>query len=274
MMVSCALFVFLLIGKLIITSVCIGFGMFGGIFSPALFIGAAGGALFTKVATLIGGATVATAIGPGLIICGMAALSSTVVGTPIAGVLIMLELTMSYELALAAMLSVVTSSLVAHLLFGHSFFDRQLLDRGIDISQGRSQIEMMELSVKQLATSDYVSLSQDTIAEDAIKTMTKAEVSEAYIITKKQQFFGKVSLHGLLKIKKNNPVTDALIQKPIIIKHDASLQQSIEIASKFVGESIPVVNKETKEMLGVVSEADLFQAYLSTQNKIIDLEKK
>ena len=61
----------------------------------------------------------------------MAALSSTVVGTPIAGVLIMLELTMSYELALAAMLSVVTSSLVAHLLFGHSFFDRQLLDRGL-----------------------------------------------------------------------------------------------------------------------------------------------
>ena len=46
---------FLLIGKLIITGVCIGFGMFGGIFSPALFIGAAGGALFTKVATLIGG---------------------------------------------------------------------------------------------------------------------------------------------------------------------------------------------------------------------------
>ena len=77
-----------------------------------------------------------------------------------------------------------------------------------------------------------------------------------------------------LKSKKNNPVTDALIQKPIIIKHDASLQQSIEIASKFVGESIPVVNKETKEMLGVVSEADLFQAYLLTQNKIIDLEKK
>ena len=27
-------------------------------------------------------------------------------------------------------------------------------------------------------------------------------------------------------------------------------------------------------MLGVISEADLFQAYLSTQNKIIDLEKR
>ena len=51
-------------------------------------------------------------------------------------------------------------------------------------------------------------------------------------------------------------------------------KQSIEIASEFVGESIPVVNSETKEILGVLSEADLFQAYLATQNKIIDLEKK
>ena len=200
MMVSCALFVFPSSWQINYYWCLYWIWNVWRIFSPALFIGAAGGALFTKVAALIGG-TVTTAIGPGLYM-RMAALSSTVVGTPIAGVLIMLELTMSYELALAAMLSVVTSSLVAHLLFGHSFFDRQLLDRGIDISQGRSQIEMMELSVKQLATNDYVSLSQDIIAEDAIKAMTKSEVSEAYIVTKEQQFFGKVSLHGLLKIKK------------------------------------------------------------------------
>jgi CIC family chloride channel protein len=53
----------------------------------------------------------------------------------------MLELTMSYELALAAMLSVVTSALLAHLLFGHSFFDRQLLDRGIDISKAEARLK-------------------------------------------------------------------------------------------------------------------------------------
>ena len=264
----------LLIGKLIITSVCIGFGMFGGIFSPALFIGAAGGALFTKVAILVGGATVGSAIGPGLIICGMAAISSTVVGTPIAGVLIMLELTMSYELALAAMLSVVTSSLVAHLLFGHSFFDKQLLDRGIDISQGRSQIEMMEQSVKNLATNDYVSLTENTSVKNAIQLMTKFEASEAYVVSKTKQFIGKVSLHGMLNLKVTESIKEAFISDPIIIRHDASLQQSIEIASEFVGESIPVVNNETKEMLGVLSEADLFQAYLATQDKIIDLEKK
>ena len=264
----------LLIGKLLITSVCIGFGMFGGIFSPALFIGATAGALLTKFATVIGGTSVGLAIGPGLIICGMAAISSTVVGTPIAGVLIILELTMSYELALAAMLSVVTSALIAHLLFGHSFFDRQLLDRGIDISQGRSHIELMEQTITHLPSKDFLSLSKETQIKDAIKEMAENKVSEAYIVSNQNTFIGKVSLHGLLTQKDTLLVTSSLIDNPIQIKHDASLQQSIEIASEFVGESIPVVNLETKEILGVLSEADLFQAYLATQNKIIDLEKK
>ena len=226
------------------------------------------------MATLIGGAAIGLAIGPGLIICGMAAISSTVVGTPIAGVLIMLELTMSYELALAAMLSVVTSALISHLLFGHSFFDRQLLDRGIDISQGRSQIELMEQSIVHLANKDFIKFSKDTSIKSAISKMAEAQVSEAYVTSNRNKFLGKVSLHGLLNSKDNLFVTTSLIKNPTQIKHDASLQQGIEIASEFVGESIPVINFETGELLGVLSEADLFQAYLATQNKIIDLEKK
>ena len=35
----------LLIGKLILTSICIGFGFFGGTFSPALFLGGVLGAI-------------------------------------------------------------------------------------------------------------------------------------------------------------------------------------------------------------------------------------
>ena len=74
--------------------------------------------------------------------------------------------------------------------------------------------------------------------------------------------------------EENELATRALMENPTKIKHDASLQQAIETASKFVGESMPVLNETTGEILGVLSEADLFQAYLETQNKIIDLEKK
>jgi hypothetical protein len=48
--------------------------------------------------------------------------------------------------------------------------------------------------------------------------------------------------------------------------------QAIEVASDFVGEAIPVVNRSRNEFLGVVSEANIFQAYLATQTRIRDLE--
>ena len=133
---------------------------------------------------------------------------------------------------------------------------------------------MMEQSIRHLATADYVRFSADDSVAKAIQKMTEAQVSEAYIISGNNYFEGKVSLHGLLTSPTDLAVTSAIIKNPISIKHDASLQQGIEIASEFVGESIPVVNRETNEMLGILSEADLFQAYLATQNKIIDLEKK
>ena len=132
----------------------------------------------------------------------------------------------------------------------------------------------MEQTITHLPSKDFLSFSKETQIKDAIKKMTENNVSEAYIVSNQDTFIGKVSLHGLLTQKDTLLVTSSLIDNPIQIKHDASLQQSIEIASKFVGESIPVVNLETKEILGVLSEADLFQAYLATQNKIIDLEKK
>ena len=57
------------------------------------------------------------------------------------------------------------------------------------------------------------------------------------------------------------------------IKLDASVMQAIEVASDFVGESIPVISRSDGKLAGVVTEADIFQAYMSTQVRINDLER-
>ena len=69
-------------------------------------------------------------------------------------------------------------------------------------------------------------------------------------------------------------ITSLLQQDPISIKSDASLQQAMEIAVEFVGESIPVIDRDKNKMLGVVTEGDLFKDYLQLQNKIVDLERR
>ncbi len=259
----------LFIAKIGLTALCIGFGMFGGVFSPALLVGASAGAFVGRVFVSLG----ILNAGPGLAICGMAAVASAVIGAPISGVLIILELTMSYEFAVAAMLSVVTSSMVAHAMFGHSFFDRQLLDRGIDVSLGRGHIEMMETYITDIAHDDYVALKETCSVQQAIRVMVDAKATEAYLLDDSGGFKGKLTLHALLAETSDSLAKTHVQSEPISIKHDASLQQAIEIASNFVGEHIPVIDRHNNTLLGVVTEADLFKLYLGLQGRIADLER-
>lgn len=267
----------ILIAKLVATALCIGFGFFGGMFSPALFVGMAAGSLGARLVGSLGFAVAA----PGMAICGMAAVGSAVIGAPIAGVLIILEMTMSYEFAMAAMLAVVTSNLVSHLIFGHSFFDRQLLDRGIDVSRGRGHLEMMEMPVSGILSADYISVRPDATVGDVIDIMVGKEptnvsgssYAEAYIIRADGEFIGKVSLTELLKKPKLGQASDHALYECISIKHDASLQQATEIASGFVGESIPVIDRDRNCLIGVVSEGDILQQYLRLHSRIRDLEQ-
>jgi CIC family chloride channel protein len=244
--------------------------MFGGVFSPAMFVGVTAGAVVGRLLALLG----LSVAGPGLAICGMASVAAAVIGAPVAGVLIILEMTMSYEFALAAMLSVVVCTMVSNVIFGHSFFDRQLLDRKIDVSQGRGHIEMMETPVMDVVSPDYVRLADDVSVTSAIAALVAAEATEGYVLAgDNDRFIGKVALHELLGADGSTPAGQHLMQEPISIKHDASLQQAIEVASNFVGESIPIINRDSGVFQGVVTEADLFKLYLTLQSKVTDLER-
>ena len=261
--------VLLLLFKIVCTALCIGWGLFGGVFSPAIFVGAASGAAIGRIVAGLG----VVGAGPVIAICGMASVAASVIGAPITGVLIILEMTMNYEYALLAMMSIVTSVLISNLIFGHSFFDRQLLDRGIDVSLGRGHIEMMETPVADIVTQEYCKLGEGMSAASAISEITKLKVTEAYIIADDLTFRGKITLHDLLTSRPDDPIVTLADASPVSIKHDASLQQAIEIASKFVGETMPVIKRDTGHMLGVVSEADLLQLYLKLQTRIADLER-
>ena len=257
--------------KIVLTSVCLGMGLFGGIFSPSLVIGAAGGAIALHILASLGldlpGAV-------GIVICGIAAVSSSVIGAPIAGTIIILELTGSYEFALLAMISIVTSVLTSHLLFGNSFFDRQLLDRGIDISSGRTGLEMMERNIETIVHQDYCRLNPEDSSQTAINLLIESGSTEAYIIGPDKGFLGKVALQTLLKGAPDGLAMAEQEVDPISIKSDASLQQAMEIAVDFVGESIPVIDRISGRLIGIVTEADLFRDYLALQNRVVDLERR
>ena len=256
--------------KIFLTTLCVGFGIFGGVFSPALFIGAATGQFMSNLL----GYTALLSTTSILAVSGMAAVAACVVGAPLAVIMIILELTMSYEYAIAALVSTMVAVMISNSLYGHSFFDKQLEQRGIDLSQGRGNLELMLKKVEAIVSQDYLVVSKNEKISSVIKKMSKNNNSEAYCIDKKGKFLGKCKLSEIACVVKNKTISNFLEKEPTSIKLDASILQAIEVASDFVGESIPVISRLDGKLAGVVTEADIFQAYMSTQVKINDLERR
>ena len=132
----------------------------------------------------------------------------------------------------------------------------------------------METNIHALVSQDYVEFTPQDLVGDSIEKMARMGTSEAYILGEGKQFIGKVSLHDLLKAPTDASLIDHMMDAPIEIKQDASLLQAIELASNFVGEHIPVIDEANGKLVGVLTEADLFQAYLNLQTHIVDLEKR
>ena len=261
----------ILIGKILATSVSLGFGFFGGVFSPALLVGASAGAVVAELFVVVG---FLEKFEPALVVSGMAAVTGAVIGAPLCMVVIVMELTSSYIYALASLVGLTLSVSLSHILFGASYFDRQLSARGIDISTGRSGMFLMEKRASDYASLDYIQLHCEDLVRDASRLMSEQNKNEVIVLDTNGQFYGKIELHSLIGKSANSKIAKFVDTNCVTIKHDASLQQAMEAAANFVGEAIPIINRETNQVISVITEGAIFDAYLKVQDTVIDMEKR
>jgi chloride channel protein, CIC family len=120
--------------KIVAVAITMAGRMGGGVFSPALMVGALTGLAFGIVATAIlpevSGSQTLYAL------AGMGAVAAAVLGAPISTTLIVFELTGDWQTGLAVMASVSLSSALASRLVERSFFLTQLERRGIHLAAG------------------------------------------------------------------------------------------------------------------------------------------
>ncbi len=251
----------LMIIKIFVTALCIGFGFFGGVFGPALFVGAALGGVLSGILMQVG---FSSDYGTIIALATLAAVGSSVIGAPLTAVLIILELTGSYQYALMALLSVTLCSTLTYKLFGLSFFDRQLLDRGIDLSRGREYTQMTQISVSEIDYSEHLTFKPGTGGQNILNAMTEKQMTEAYIVDDEHLLLGKINVLSLVEDREN--YMEKMEKNPVTLSSDNALTEAIEIASNFVGESIPIV--EEKRLVGAITEGDLFTKVLALEDDL------
>lgn len=256
----------LLIAKILLTALCIGFGFVGGVFSPALLIGALFGAL--------GGAAVGIVFPGGYsgvavyAVCGMTAVFSPVIGGPLTAIMIVFELTRSYDLTVAAMVAVVFSNLLANRLFGRSLFDVQLAGRGFDLSMGRDRAILQNRRVTEVSSvSGPVADPQEPLRE-ALVRIASAGRSEAPVVDAAGIYRGLIRAGSLATSCPDALVADVVTDEGLVFDQTTTVWEALERMRHFVGDAAAVVESDSKRFLGTVTEAAVIGAYLDTAQSL------
>ena len=253
----------LVVAKLLLTALCLGFGFAGGIFSPSLLVGILFGALCWN---LLGTAGIPTSGISVYAISCMVALASAVIGAPLTAILIVFELTRNYELTIAAMVSVVFANLIVFRLAGRSLFDIQLAARGVDLSGGRDRAQMQHARLATLPLTDAVTVLPDESCRVAHTRLLLAKRAEAVVVDSTKRYVGLLRLQDL-QTGWSRPVRDVLHADTLFLFDDSSLWDAMNEMKGFVGESIPVLSRGEHQLLGVLSESAIVGAYLDTVHR-------
>lgn len=143
----------LLVAKTAATAITLATRFAGGIFSPAIYLGAMAGGSFGVIASSV---FPDMASSHGLYaILGMGAVAASVLGAPISSTLIILEVTQGYDISLALLLTVSIAHGLTRAALGHSFFQWQLSKRGLAVQDGPHQEIMRALTVREFAELDH-----------------------------------------------------------------------------------------------------------------------
>ncbi|HML92871.1 chloride channel protein [Methyloceanibacter sp.] len=146
--IAVSMMLLLIVLKTLATAVTLGSRFGGGVFSPALYLGAMTGGAFGLIA-----ASIFPEIGSGeglYAILGMGAVTAAVLGAPISTTVMVFELTGGFELSLALLLTVAVANGINQAILGRSFFQAQLESRGIVLQEGPHRTIMRDIRVSDI----------------------------------------------------------------------------------------------------------------------------
>ena len=263
----------ILVTKLLLTAICLGFGFAGGIFSPALLIGVLFGALVGNSTEFL--LTEQHSYVAVYAVCGLVAVAGPVIGAPLTMVLIVFELTQNFDLAAAAMVSVAFVNLVGYRVFGRSLFDAELKRRGFDLSRGRDKITAELQRVADLLHERYLCAAGNASLLELRKLLVRERRGDVHIIDDARGYLGTLSMHRLIELDESGvPPSDNASQhaRPaaVTLTPQTSVGEAMAQMQGFVGEDIPVL--DDGKLVGALAESEIVGAYLRILEQVREEE--
>lgn len=258
------LMLLLVVLKLFGVTVSYATGNAGGIFGPALFLGAMlGGIVGTIAHQLLPGYTAA----PGAYaLVGMGALFAGIVRAPMTSVLMIFEMTRDYAVIVPLMIANLTSLFIASVFQKEPIYEALAHQDGIHLPSSAERSESNQRTVQQVMKNPDAILQAQMSVQDGLEQALAGQL-RTWIVMDGETFAGLVSRESL-----QNSVAEGKAEQPLSshvtspsfphVHTDQPLYVALDRMSKSHLDIVPVVHRANVHKLqGIVTLKDVLNAY-------------
>lgn len=250
---------FLLVLKLLATSITIGAGGSGGVFSPGLYQGAMLGGL---VGIMLSHAHIAVSPGA-LAAIGMAGVFAGSAQAPVTAITMLFEMTGDYSMILPLMITSVLSATVAGLISSQNIYTMKLFRRGLDIVRLREPDRMKAFTVADVIQPNRTVFDAGATIESAWESFERKTEWFALIRDAKRGIVGSVAraqiVEALRAGRGGEPIGNLLPADIIRIDERASLAEALALMNEHGVTYLLVCRGDVG--IGVVGSSDVIRAY-------------
>lgn len=250
--------------KMILTPFSLAAGFVGGVFAPALFVGAMLGYGYGALLKDLIPAWVAPPSAYAMV--AMAAVLAGAVRAPFTATLLLFEMTRDYRIILPLMAAVGLSTVLSEQLQPGSLYTEALRRRGLRLSQGRDVDVMEGIRVEEVMNPSVVRIPSEMRVEAALEALTHHRRRTAIVETVEGRLWGIVTLRdlemALMDGKSEEPV-GRIARRPVItVFPDESMAEAVRRMSAWDIGQVPVVSREDPQrVIGIVRREEVVRGY-------------
>ncbi|HEX7051473.1 MAG TPA: chloride channel protein [Longimicrobiales bacterium] len=252
-------------GKIFATSLTLNTGGSGGVFTPALYLGAATGGAF---GVALAGLFPSLQLHPeAYALVGMGAVVAAATDAPITGILIVFEMTNDYAIVPPLMLATVIAYVVARRIEPDSLYSGWLSRRGERIEHGRDRDVLAGLCVADAYDPDPQVVGQAATVAQLLERLGEGDQTDFPVVDDALRFTGMITVAELGRIAKAyRELTSVLIAADVANPSEtvAPRDSLLDVVRKMGvrgAAALPVVDPENGRLLGLISRGHILAVY-------------
>ena len=277
----------LLAAKLVASSIALGTGSAVGSFTPLIFMGAALGGAYGELATLV---LPLEGLRPGAYaLVGAAGVVAAGAHAPLTAVLLVFELTGSYELVLPLMLTTGLATFLSDRVARGSLYTKPLLEAGIvygepedvDIMQTVRVREVMSTEVETIGPRESVAQLREALRRTRHHGMAVVDDREpgnprlVGIVTVRDLARTVGDVTGDLAAERHIPVGDICTRHPVTVTPDDPVSRALRrMAGIDVGRLPVVAQDDHGRFIGLVRRGDIVKAYQRAVTRTLGAQQR